>query len=141
MAFQAVPFAVLAQVRNKLPDNQDYIVDLAFTRGTTDPTVLEMFALGDNLDQWWKNDVLPFLSDTVTYLEVFCALLTTISSFRTASTSGSTTGSIATEQAPNAMAACISLRTGLAGRSFRGRNYVSGVPNAEIDVNHMSTTF
>jgi len=137
MAFQPVPFTVAAQVRNKLPDNQDFIVDLAFLRGGGDPTVLEMFALGDNLDQWWTLSILPYLSDTVTYFEVVCNLLTAVDSFQTSSTSGSAPGGIGTEQAPNAQAACISLRTGHRGRSFRGRNYISGVPNADINVNHM----
>lgn len=141
MAFQSVPQTVSVQVRNKLPDNQDFIVDLAFWRGVTDPTVAEMFALGDDIDQWWTLSIMPYLSDTVAYFEVVCNLLTTATSLQTSSTSGSIVGGVGTEQAPNAQAACISLRTGMRGRSFRGRNYISGVPNASIAVNHMDPTF
>lgn len=49
-------------------------------------------------------------------------------------------GGTATESAPNNVAACLSIRTGLAGRSGHGRNYICGIPNADIDINTMSGT-
>lgn len=50
-------------------------------------------------------------------------------------------GGVATESSPNNVAACISLRTAQRGRSFRGRNYLPGIPNAAIDLNTLNGTF
>jgi len=50
-------------------------------------------------------------------------------------------GGVSGEAAPNNVAACVSFGTGLRGRSFRGRNYVPGVPNSVITLNTLSPTF
>ena len=45
------------------------------------------------------------------------------------------TGGIATAAAPGNVAFCVSLRTALTGRRFRGRKYFSGLPNNEVVAN------
>lgn len=51
------------------------------------------------------------------------------------------TGGVSNEAAPNNVAACISFRTGIAGRSFRGRNYIPAIPNSVITLNTMDVAF
>jgi hypothetical protein len=43
------------------------------------------------------------------------------------------------EAAPNNVAATISFRTGIAGRSFRGRNYIPGIPNPVVTLNTLDS--
>lgn len=50
-------------------------------------------------------------------------------------------GGVTGEAAPNNVAACISLRTAQRGRSFRGRNYIPGIPNSLITLNTLDTGF
>lgn len=141
MAFQPVDYTCGVVVKNKLPGSQDFLVDLAFNRGAAEPSQLEMVALATTIDGWWSTQILPYLCATVSYVEVIVTQLALQYGFQVFSANSAGVGGVGTEQAPNAQAACISLRTGTRGRSFRGRNYLSGVPNADIDVNTLSPTF
>lgn len=51
------------------------------------------------------------------------------------------TGTSGDEPEPNNVTACVSLRTGRAGRSFRGRNYIVGLPDAATTGNTLTPTF
>jgi len=42
---------------------------------------------------------------------------------------------------PGGTAGCISFRTGFAGRSFRGRNYICGIPEAHVLGNQIDASF
>jgi len=50
-------------------------------------------------------------------------------------------GGVDSESAPNNVAACISFRTDQRGRSARGRNYIPGVPNANITLNTLDAAW
>lgn len=50
------------------------------------------------------------------------------------------TGGIATAAAPGNVAFCVSLRTALTGRRFRGRKYFSGLPNNQVVANALNVT-
>lgn len=50
-------------------------------------------------------------------------------------------GAVPTEPAPNSVAMCATISTGRAGRGFRGRMYLSGIPNDRIVVNNLIPTY
>lgn len=50
-------------------------------------------------------------------------------------------GADANQSMPGNVALCISLRTALAGRRFRGRKFFSGIPVPEVEDNQVSATF
>lgn len=50
-------------------------------------------------------------------------------------------GTDASEPSPNAIAACMTLSTGFAGRSARGRMYVGGVPANVVNGNTFDNTY
>jgi hypothetical protein len=53
-----------------------------------------------------------------------------------------TTGDVSSQALPNETSLCISLRSGLRGRSARGRWYMCGIPIAAlVDANNVSTTY
>lgn len=107
--------------------------DLYFALGAT-PTPADLALLATNVAGWWRNGPANFLSDQCTLQQVIATDLGTQFGAQGTAASG-WPGQISTEQAPNNVAPCISFRTGFRGRSFRGRNYIVGVPNAVIDVN------
>jgi len=141
MAFQPVEFAAGAVVHNKLPGNQDFLVDLNFLFNAVEPTQVQLVDLANLVDEWWGLSVLPNLCDAVTYNETIVTQLALEFGFQVSASANGGVGSVATEMMPNAMCACLSLRTGIRGRSFRGRNYVSGIPTAQVTENVMLGTF
>lgn len=54
---------------------------------------------------------------------------------------GSVAGGVASEAAPNNVAACISFSGGSAGRFARGRNYIPALPNALVTLNTLDAGF
>ena len=50
-------------------------------------------------------------------------------------------GGAATASMPGGTALCVSLRTGLSGRQFRGRKYFSGIPTSEVVGNAFDPDF
>lgn len=124
-----------------LVDGQTMINDLGFRNtvsGSSDPIELGDLALA--IQNWYTAAVIPNLSEDVVYGVTRARDLSTDPGFE-AEVSGSSVGGVGTEAAPNNVCAVPSFRTGIAGRSFRGRNYISGVPNADILINVLSSGF
>lgn len=77
---------------------------------------------------WWQDEIMPSLSDQLDFVAVKVADLTDQFSFvyenvLTTPVAGGQTGATL----PSNIAACVSFRTGLRGRSYRGRNYLWGL--------------
>jgi len=94
------------------------------------------------LNAWCVAELLPSLSADISLREVYGTSLESDSA-----PTGSyinpvppTGGNVAGAE-PGNVAAGVTFRTGNRGRSFRGRNYVPGIPNAEIALNAMSPGF
>lgn len=121
-----------------LVDGQTMINDLSFRNevsGSSDPIELGNLALA--LQNWYTASIIPLLSEDVVYGVTRVRDLSTDPGFE-AEVSGSSVGGVASEAAPNNVCAVPSFRTGVAGRSFRGRNYISGIPNSDISINVLS---
>jgi len=88
-----------------------------------------------------KTDLLPALSASITLIELIGRVLDTASSigFSQPVSSGNT-GGVAGNASPNNVTYTISFKTGLTGRSFRGRNYVPGLPVAAVTGNVIGST-
>ena len=97
-------------------------------------------SLSTNLVDWFALSFAPLLSDNWSALAVHIRALNVPAGFVT-DQAAVAVGGVSNEAAPNNVAACISFRTGIAGRSFRGRNYIPGVPNSVVTLNTMDTTF
>lgn len=100
---------------------------LFFEAGAT-PDASQMLDLGTAVGTWWADEVAPFLSQEITLTRV------DVSGQESLSSPGvsipripADAGSVADNALPANCALCISFRTSLGGRSFRGRNYVAGV--------------
>jgi len=89
--------------------------------------------LAFNVGDWFGVNMLPLLSADYTLREVFARDLTTDSGVTASAPQpeGSVGGQAGGSEAGN-VSACISFRTGFAGRSFRGRNYIPAIPKSQI---------
>lgn len=99
-----------------------------------------LLTLAEAIDGWVEGSLLPLLSSSLALTTIVATDIENEFGAQ-AGVSSTAVGGVGTEQAPNAIAACISFRTGTRGRSFRGRNYIPGIPNAAIDVNILNGTF
>lgn len=139
MPFINTPNVVRCAIRYTLYE-QD-IVNTLWFRNTvdalSDPLVIAAFA--DNLGTWVEENLMPLLSDDLTLVD------TTVTSQET-STAPSVThplsvpGEVTGTAEPNAVAFVIKFNTAQRGRSGRGRNYISGLPDTAVVGNAVSET-
>jgi len=88
-----------------------------------------------------SSDLLPFLSSALELLELVGKLLDAASSISATVTPPSpVSGSDINAAMPNHVSYTISFRTGLSGRSFRGRNYVPGLTAGSVSGNVIDST-
>jgi len=139
MPFQ--PVANVAQLRLEgTVDRQQTINDIYFEISGTGITLLNLFPLLANVSDWWQTQVVPQLSNNFSSVRVTATDLTTISG-PSIEQATAAVGGVAVEAAPNNVAACVSFRTASRGRSFRGRNFVPGIPNSLITLNTLDSAF
>jgi len=79
------------------------------------------------------DQLMPFLANSIQFIELVARLLDTASSIGlTVPITPVVTGGTGGGSAPNSVSYTISFKTGLTGRSFRGRNYVPGIPSSQV---------
>lgn len=137
MAFIPVPEVSEVILQYRL--DQQLVENTLYFTGADD-TVGQLQTLADEVSSWVLDSLLPNLSEAIMLERVTAMNLTTANS-SLYSASFTDVGGVTSEPAPNNVAACIQFSSGLRGRSFRGRNYIAGVPNAEIDVNTLTVTW
>lgn len=92
----------------------------------------------DQLRVLIASDLMPFLATAIQFLELVGRLLDTATSIGlSVPITPTVTGGVSEEPMPNNVAYTISFKTGLSGRSFRGRNYIGGLPNTAITGNNI----
>lgn len=93
------------------------------------------------LEAWLKDDILVFLSDDIdlTRITVTAQHSNTGAFYNLGIVAGN--GGIAGNSASSKLACCISIKTGARGRSYRGRNYVAGIPETVLTGNTLSSIF
>lgn len=105
-------------------------------------TIGMLVTLGGVLNDWWQANWQPLVATEVELTEIFLADLTSetgsIYSFVAGLPLGGTVGA---EAMPANVAPCISFRTGVRGRSFRGRNYLIGIDVDNVASNHIAADY
>jgi len=136
-----IPVPNVAQLRFEgTIDGQQTINDLFFRNGGG-IFVLDLADLVTTLNDWFNFSFATGLSEDWSTVAVHGRDLTTEAGAVYDFSATPNTGGVTGEAAPNNVAACISFRTGTAGRSYRGRNYIPAVPNSAITLNTMSAPF
>lgn len=94
----------------------------------------------DVLANWWVDNMAPLTSDQVTLLAVEGTSLESNTAPVGANSVGTPQVGLQGEPVPNNCALAVSFRTALRGRSFRGRNYVAGLAEADVNRSHVDAT-
>lgn len=139
MPFQPAPNVAQIQIQGSV-DSQLTINNLFFEISGGGITPVNLLTLVSSLANWASVSLAPLLSEDWSLTRTVGLDLTTATGARVEA-AGSATGGVSGEAAPNNVAACVSFRTGLRGRSYHGRNYVPAIPNSEISLNAISPTF
>lgn len=104
-------------------------------------TVLTMTALLTEITDWWSTEMAIELSSDLTLVLVRGSDLSSQNGIFVESTGNlPVSGVNVTESVPNNVAGCITFGTGLRGRSYRGRNYIPGMTNANVANNTIAPT-
>lgn len=114
---------------------------LYFERGDGwDTTSITTFL--NDLQAWISQELMPVLSQAIQFIELAARLLDTASSIGIVNTvSPVVSGGVAGDAVSNNVSYTVSFRTGLTGRSFRGRNYVPGIPVTSVASNTIGAGF
>jgi hypothetical protein len=136
-----VPVPNVAQITLEgTVDRQQTVNDLYFEISGGGITPTNLINIVGAAGIWFQNEIAPLLSENWSSIRARGRDLTSPLSF-IAESPCPATGGVATEAAPNNVAACIKLATATAGRSFRGRNFVPAIPNSVITLNTMDSAF
>jgi hypothetical protein len=89
---------------------------------------------------WWNANLSASQSNQLTLAEISIVSLEsdTAFSFDIATPVPNPAGDVTSGSVPNNVALCVSIRTDLRGRSYRGRNYVPGLPVNQVTQNTVS---
>jgi len=134
MPFIPVPTAVQCVVHQRL-DSQVVLNDLYFSHPGGVFTGVEMAALATALFNYWAANMLPLQSAQLTLERVAVRDLNIDTGLIVESIGAITPGGQSNDFLPNNVAFTTSFRTGLAGRSFRGRNYFAGLTEQLVTAN------
>lgn len=141
MAF--VPVPMTAQVDVVYLWNGQRVENTLYFRSTSDePNENNMNDLLVTLANLWVNGLMELLAETIVLILLEARSLHVqngpVASF---ALSPGVPGSIAGEANPGNCAWTVTFATSLAGRSFRGRNYVAGIPQGSVAESTVSQTF
>lgn len=138
MAFQPVTNGFKSAIEGRQSGEPAIITQGWLTTGVIGAGDAEQLAVG--LGDWFTGNVLPSLSSNYVYEQTVVTGLRTASdfTFTNDANSGQAGGSLVVSD-PNNVTLAISFRSGMTGRSFRGRNYLPGIPGSAISDNRVSS--
>jgi len=138
MAFQPVAATCLAELVFEM-DGQTIENTLYFRRANS-YTVTDLNAVGDALINWWNTNMKPIISIECSLVRVVVTALHDQAGPQVVRVGAlPSAGGVAGDAVPNNCALCVSLRTALIGRSFRGRNYVAGLAESNTNGSYVLT--
>jgi len=122
-------------------DSQLVINDLAFRSSTGPRSAADVLALITALRDWWDGSMNPLLNVAYLGSRITGKGLTNAVGLVLELAMNGNDGQVSGEAAPNNCTMAVSFRTGLAGRSNRGRNYVPCLTNSEVTGNVIDGAF
>jgi hypothetical protein len=120
-------------------NGQDAITTFA-ARHATGWGATELAALADAVDIYWSTFALPNLPATYTYINTHVRDLRTSVGLQHDSAAGAGNGSEGGTPLPNNVTVAVARRSGLAGRSARGRVFMPGITQTGLATENTITT-
>jgi len=132
MPFVAAPNIIECQFRGTLDGQQ--VMNRIHVNVTGTPTEGDCATVAAAAAQWWLDNVQDLVVVTASLREVFCKSLEEENGPQASFTAGlPASGTIDLDGLPNNCALCVSLRTGLSGRSARGRWFWYGFADTQAN--------
>lgn len=136
-----VPVPLTAEVEAVYLLDSQIVENTLYFSHVSAPVLSDLVALVDDVNNAIRTSLLPFLANAIQLIRVVGTLLDVVDGLTYVSTvSLPASGGSGDEQMPNSVAACMSFRTAQRGRSFRGRNYVTALPNGWVSGNNITPT-
>jgi len=137
-----VPVANVAEVEMRMRLAGQSIENTLYFQFASGPSSAELTALGGDMRDWWIASYAPLVSSLVQLVEVNCTDLTTATGPQVGIAVTDEFGTGGSNALSNNVALCVSFRTTMRGRSFRGRNYISGIDRTQlVDSNTFETSY
>lgn len=139
MPFQPVQATALVELLYTL-DGQLIENTLYFDRAN-DYTLTNLQALSGDIIAWWEALLAPSLTAGIVLTGVRATALHDQTGPQFLNGVGlPLPGEVPSDPVPNNVAFCLTFRTALIGRSFRGRNYIAGLPESAFTGSRLSST-
>lgn len=140
MPFVPVANTVLAELRMTLDGQQ--VENTLWFEAAAGVNALIMSDLAQLLQDWWVANYAPQTSVNLQLIEIVISDQTTATGLQVTQSPGTPTlGTIVSDALPNNVSFTVSFRTALRGRSFRGRNYVVGIPESVAALSHLQAGY
>lgn len=140
MPFNAISGVSRATIRHDFR-GQQCINTMYFLHSSGAPSGLSMGALLAGLADLWSSNIMPLLSSDLLFSSILLRDLTTENGLEVVGDAGASGPGGAGDALPNNIAACVSVRTPFAGRHYRGRLYLGGIPRAAVAENTIDPAF
>ena len=140
MPFQPCPTVIQARIVASL-DNQDCENVLHFKQPTGDITFSTLLSLGGDILSWLSSQIAPLVTSDVAFRKIVLRDLSLVDGASAEMTGLGVSGSADLPTLPNNVAYVMSLRTGISGRSFRGRAYMFGIPESVVVNNDVDIVY
>lgn len=140
MAFQSAPNMAEAVIQGSMGGKAVYNI-LNFQKpGGYDET--DILALATLVDLWWGTDLVPLLNVGYAYVQTLARGLENLNDYEATVSDTAGSGTVTGGPAGNNAALCLTHRSGLTGRSARGRTYIGGIPaSVMLSATTVTTTF
>ncbi len=139
MPFNAIPNCVKVRFNYSFR-GQQAINGLWFLKSAGSISLLDVMSLGDQLGTHWSDAVMPLLSSDLVFTNLSVRDMSIENGLEYV-TGGVGPDGGAGDALPNNVAACVTIRTGFAGRHYRGRIYIPGIPRTAVAENEYLADF
>lgn len=121
--------------------NGKVCVNVIYANKTTTIVSADLVEIAETVRDWWIAHIKPIASADLSLQSVVTRDMTTEAGEQRILTDGlPSVGSVADGAMPNNVALVASLRTGIVGRSFRGRVFNLGLAESQVNQNLVDTT-
>jgi len=139
MPFQPVEATARVELVQSLSGQN--IQNVLYFRQATDYDSTDLATLSAFVLDWWANELSDNLSNQLSLINVTATALHDQAGPQFINTTGlPVTGQVSGDAVPNNCALCVSFRTALIGRAFRGRNFIPGIPEAFVALSVVEAT-
>lgn len=137
MAFQRVAATALAELIFDL--DGEVTENTLYFRKPNAYTVADLTDLATKLRTWWTSLMQSHIAEACSLTSIKCTSLDAQTGPQFTLTAGlPAVGAVPSNAVPNNSAFVVTFRTALIGRSFRGRNYIAGIPETQVDVSRLA---